>query len=446
MFVAVAELRSQAGQLADQLDPNALVPADAARVFELLAEIEKLVSGARLRLAARAAGADTWRAAGERSAAHWVARRCGISLHRATEMLRTASQLPALSATDEAVRQGRLSPAQASEVADASTDAPGAEQRLLESAARDGWAGLRDTAKAVKAAACPDPDAQLRRAHARRRFTSHTEGAEWIAHIHTSVDQGARIDALLRPHVEAEFRAARREGRRESLDAYRVDALERMGHEAAGGSTDSDAAANRAAGEPGDTSTRRPRVKTELVLLASLSALQRGHLEQGEVCEIDGVGPVPLAVARDALGDAALSIVLTDGVDVRNVTRHSRHWSPEQRTALLVRDRHCVVEGCTYRGPLEIHHEPGYDHTHHSRVDEAARLCPPDHDRVTNQGYELIRTPRGTWVLLSPEQVAARRGTAPPRRDTHDERPTAPSDRASRANDRSPPEADAEAA
>jgi hypothetical protein len=180
--------------------------------------------------------------------------------------------------------------------------------------------------------------------------------------------------------------------------------------------------------------------------LASLSALQRGHLEQGEVCEIDGFGPVPLSMAREALGEAALSIVLTDGVDVRNVTRHSRHWSPEQRTALLVRDRRCVVEGCTYRGPLEIHHTPPYEHTHHSRVDEAARVCPPEHDLITNKGYELVRTSRGTWVLLTPEQVAARRGTAPPRRSTHDRRPPAPPSRASQASDGSPPDAEPDAA
>lgn len=411
MFVRdLAAAGQRLEDLTSTVDPNAVTPAEAATLFDELAHLERVVAGTRLRLAARAAQADAWRDAHERTPAHWIARRCGISVHASDTMITTSRKLTELPKTDAAVANAQLSPGQAAIIADAAADGPIAERPLIDTARREGWAALRHQARQAKAAACPDPEERRRKAHARRAFTSSTHDQTWTARITTSVDQGARIEAWLKPFVERVFDDARREGRREPLAALRVDALEHLG-----------AYANRTAnptnaGADHDDESAGPKgPQAQLVLLASLPALRRGHLRADEICEIDGVGPVSLDVAREVLGDAALSIVITDGVDVRNVTRHSRKWSPEQRTALLVRDRTCVVEGCTNRAYLEIHHTPPFEQTHHSRIDEAARVCKPDHRRITHDGYEVERRANGRWHLHPPP------GAGPPRDDVSDQ-------------------------
>jgi hypothetical protein len=61
------------------------------------------------------------------------------------------------------------------------------------------------------------------------------------------------------------------------------------------------------------------RPSTTMHLRVDLAALRRGELNDGEVCEIPGVGPVPLATARNVLGESFLKVIIEDGVDVTSV-------------------------------------------------------------------------------------------------------------------------------
>jgi hypothetical protein len=90
-----------------------------------------------------------------------------------------------------------------------------------------------------------------------------------------------------------------------------------------------------------------------------LSALVNGRTQNGEVCEIAGVGPVPVATARALLGDAVLKLVLTQGVDVRNVTSLGRGPTAAQKVALLWEQPTCAVEHCGRRARLEADHAHG---------------------------------------------------------------------------------------
>ncbi len=49
------------------------------------------------------------------------------------------------------------------------------------------------------------------------------------------------------------------------------------------------------------------------LLRVDAEALRRGRVQGAELCEIAGVGPVPVSVARDLLGDAVLKLVITPG-------------------------------------------------------------------------------------------------------------------------------------
>ena len=86
------------------------------------------------------------------------------------------------------------------------------------------------------------------------------------------------------------------------------------------------------------------------------AALQRGHVEPGELCEIPGVGPVPVEVARRLVVDSVLNVLVTDGVDVTTVAHAGRTIPIALRRALVERDPECVVPGCTVSDGLEIDH------------------------------------------------------------------------------------------
>src|SRR5579884_984396 len=96
-----------------------------------------------------------------------------------------------------------------------------------------------------------------------------------------------------------EFTKARREGRREERDAYAFDAFVRVFQE-----HDQ---------QPDDgTNERRHRCPSYLsILRLDYEALLRGYLAGDELCEIAGLGPVPVTTARTLLGDSILKLVLT---------------------------------------------------------------------------------------------------------------------------------------
>jgi len=90
------------------LEPETFAADAAANLVDTFATIEKL--GPR-QGAGRPAVADSnlWRGAGERSAAHWLARRAGSSVGSAMATLETAARLKELPGVDRALRAGELS-------------------------------------------------------------------------------------------------------------------------------------------------------------------------------------------------------------------------------------------------------------------------------------------------------------------------------------------------
>src|SRR5438874_9152323 len=206
------------------LEPETLTADAAVALVDTFVTLEKLVAAGKALAARRVAESDHWRGAGERSAAHWLARRAGSSVGAAMATLETAARLPELPAVDRAVRAGVLSAVQANEIASAAGSDPGAEAELLAVAQDDGFA-LRDTCRRVKAAAAPDGMACHRAIHASRSLR------HW-----SDPDVAGRLDGRFTPEVLAELlvalepfdaeasRVARDEGRREGVDVDLADA------------------------------------------------------------------------------------------------------------------------------------------------------------------------------------------------------------------------------
>src|ERR1700730_15387882 len=135
------------------LEPEWLRGDAAVGLVDTSAPIERMGGAGKALAARRVASSNLWRSAGERSAAHWLARRSGASVGSAMATLETAARLPELPALDLAMRAGELSGVQANEIASAAATDPGAEAELVGVARTDGVAGLRDRCRRVRAAA-----------------------------------------------------------------------------------------------------------------------------------------------------------------------------------------------------------------------------------------------------------------------------------------------------
>ena len=131
------------------------------------------------------------------------------------------------------------------------------------------------------------------------------------------------------------------------------------------------------------------RTDAKLILRVDATALRRGHTEPGELCDIAGIGPVPVAALREFLPDAAIEAVITNGIDVFNVTSFSRRANARQQTALQLLNIGCSREGCNTTTHLQVDHRVDW---HKIKITELANLdwlCPHDHHLKTHEGWQL---------------------------------------------------------
>ena len=144
-----------------------------------------------------------------------------------------------------------------------------------------------------------------------------------------------------------------------------------------------------ARGERRDGETPKTSAKYLGLIRADLEALQRGHVEGDELCEITGIGPIPVARAKELLTDSVLNLVITKGTDVLNVTNLHRKANAAHRAALMWESPHCRVEGCA-RMRTEIDHRTGWPITKTTRLDDLDPLCDHHHDLKTNENWALV--------------------------------------------------------
>ena len=224
--------------LADVLDtfrPELVQGEVAAEMTRLFIRAERLAAYGKALAAARSADIGIWREAGARSAGEWLGREGGTSTGQAAMAIATARRVQDQPEVEAALRSGALSAAQGMEIASAVEEAPTSASRLLDLAGRGSTAQLREECQRIRAEACPDPVARDRRIHAGRylRTWIDHEGAGCLGARMTKRDLG-RLLAVLDPYQDAQFDAARREGRKERIHAYALDGLLAMAGAAAG--------------------------------------------------------------------------------------------------------------------------------------------------------------------------------------------------------------------
>lgn len=334
-----------------------------------------------------------------RMASHIVSGTAGISEGAAESLFNLSAALEDHQDLKSLFVGGDLSAAEAKEIASALGRNSAAEEELLRTAKEKNFSKLRNAANSVQS---PDPDADERRAaaaRAGRRIRTWTD-AEGFGHLKASgpTDVIGRVWSRIQAESDSLFDSARRAGVHQPPRSYAFDAFVALltagtaaprpsgpagGAASPMGSSDSGPACPSPAGSdgtaPADSENSSPaasggsspassdraqpargakasRPRVDMIIRADFSALVRGWPEPGEVCEIAGLGPVPVSTARSFLGDAALKFVITDGVDIRTIAHCGRHINAHLRTALAWKFRCCVEPGCGASLGTEIDH------------------------------------------------------------------------------------------
>ncbi len=367
------------------LDPDAVPLFDAPALWSEFAELGRLAEAATTLLARRVDQSCTWRSEGFRSAAEQMASRAGTSVSAAKSMLETSVRVAEQPATAQALRGG-LSLTKAALVSRAAEVAPEAERQLLELAANAPVAKVREAC--VRAKVAVSGDALYERARRERAARSYTDDENvWHFHAQGTVDDGATFVKVFEPIVDQFFKAAHKAGRREPVQAYAFDALIELARRAAG---------DRPAGKA--SSALQPLG----IVRVDHAALLRGAVEDDDVCEIAGLGPIPVPVARDLLGDAVVKLVITKGVDVVNVTHLGRGPTVAQKVALWWKVPQCTALDCSRTQRIEFDHREEWRKTHHTRLDDGDGLCGHCHDLKTYFGWKLVAG-TGKRPLVPPE-------------------------------------------
>jgi hypothetical protein len=191
-------------------------------------------------------------------------------------------------------------------------------------------------------------------------------------------DEGARVNQVLEHKTDELFKAARAEGRRESRDAYRADALVAI-----------------VRGE-------FPEKPIELRLEGDYAALERGYLEPGERLDLDGI-PIPVTLARALLGDATLILMAREGNEITKIS------SPKRGIPIVLRrwvERaypRCGVDGCGHSERLQIDHIVPIEARGPTSKENLWRLCPHHHTLKTLYGWRVVTDQDGIHHLVPPD-------------------------------------------
>ena len=356
------------------VDPAATDGTDAAELVRIGVALERFGASLRTRFALRVEVTGVFSETGHKHAAGWLAGVSGESVGQAHDVLKTAARLAEAPLVEQAFKDGKLSLSQAGVAASAGAIDPSAQRGLVRTATSGSMKELKDEAFRIKRAADGargEASFALKEARAQRGRYLRTRvvpegGMKLEAWLPTA--DGARVKAALKAEADRIFKEAWAAGVKERPDAYLADALVRA-----------------VCGE------RKNEPKAEVAVRVDLGTLRRGFVEGDETCEIAGVGPIPVEVAKDLLGDAVFHFVVTDGVDVKAVTSKKRTIPASLRRALMERDRTCAVPGCDATEHLQIDHRWDFAKGGPTQILKPFRLCTAHHRMKTTAGFRLVK-------------------------------------------------------
>ena len=346
----------------------AAVANEDLSVTDIHAEIEEILNGRRMLdvlLATRVRGLtdqNGHRELGYTSPSSYLAHLGRISPGRAKRVVSRSSAAETAPHAYAAWADGRLSTDQANHMfraAEGVPDAyPGAEERLVEIIegldAVDTGRAVEYWRQSVDGPAQPDIETQARR---RGLSISKTMGGMRRVDGWLTAPAGealeAAIDALSPPPRDGDIRTPRQR-RHDALEDLCRDWLDNGTTPTVGGE------------------------KPHLSLITDLDAL-RG-IAGGTHETLDG-DIIDIDTLRMIACDCSISrIVLGPDSEVLDVGRKTRVWTPAQRRAIVVRDRHCQAPGCRAKPRhCDIHHLEHWADGGETSVEKGKLFCRPHH-------------------------------------------------------------------
>jgi hypothetical protein len=97
------------------------------------------------------------------------------------------------------------------------------------------------------------------------------------------------------------------------------------------------------------------------------------------------------------LGDAILKLVITNGIDVKNVTHLGRGPTVAQQVALWWESPTCRVLDCACTSRLQNDHRNDWTYVHETVFENLDPLCQHHHNLKTRYGWALPAPDRGQW-------------------------------------------------
>lgn len=369
----------------ERLDPQSLRPDESKELFDKFVVFERVAAAGKSLTGLSVADSRAWWT--HKSPAHFMADKSKCSVGHAAHMLNTVEDMKHLPATDKAFRRGALTELQAMEVVSAAMMDNASQEELLEYAELESLANLRRQASRVRAAAMSQEQKHQRAfKHRHLRHWIDIEGC-FRLDLASTPAAGAVLLACLQQFFQDISRAAAKEGIKERSEAHMADALVAM--------------AEHSRSIP--KGSVRPGPSAVVHLRMDYAALERGHLESGEICEVPGVGPIPLEEARALLADSYRVGVLMDGQHIMSVKGLGHSIPDRLRRAVYERDDYrCVVPGCCtdYTGH-QIDHVKPVARGGPTKIYNLALLCVWHHGLKTHHCYTLKHY-KHRWMWWGP--------------------------------------------
>ena len=397
MFDQLQDIVTQLREVTSRINIDVVAGKDAAALVGIADEIRRAGDSLRTVAVGQVERTNSWKGEGAKSITEWLSIETDCPQYEAQAVVLLAAQLQHLPVTQAALRNGTLSNAQAVEVARAAIVAPNTETQLLNLAKHATVRDLRDATSRVVAGATDEAE-RHRQVHKSRYFKSWTDfDGSFNVRGRMTAANGALVMAALKPIQDEIFKAARKSGEYETPEAYAADALMVLCEKAS-------------AKHSSESGMKPARPNAVMNIRIDIDALKRGHTEHGEICEIAGVGPIPVATATEYLGEAFLKLLILDGTEIKTIAHMGRAIPAKLRTAVEERDRVCQVPTCDVTLGLEIDHIKPFAEGGPASLENLVRLCKRHHLQKTHDGYRLekIETEAGTeirWAWRAPPDL-----------------------------------------
>jgi hypothetical protein len=392
----LTDLRRATARYATQLNVTALSLADVEKVLDNAGAIESSMKTLRALCAARSAELNSSRGTEHRSPQEGLARRGGMSVSSARQLIETGKRLSSQDNLLKLARRGELSFDQIALVADASEADPHSERRLIEKARNSSISELKDECANTKARADRDPESRRSRIHKNRSLRSWTD-VEGVGHLRADGNPEAIAQVMvgLHPYKEKIFEEARAEGRKEPEDAYAFDALVAL----AKSSMSSDGK-DSPLGPP----KRRGNTGAKILVRIDYDTFLRGAPTSGEVCEIVGFGPVSVSAVKELIEteNPFIAAILTKARRIVGVAHLGRRPTAHQQSGLEWLYPTCAALGCPRSARLERDHTIDWSKTRFTAFDHLDLLCHHHHRLKTTQKWALVEG-RGKRAFVGPD-------------------------------------------